>query len=73
MKSKKRVQFYTRTDASDKSGEYIQPIDITDKGERVKSKSELTIANALYRSKIPYKYECPIILHNGIKARKNKG
>lgn len=39
---------------------------ITDKGERVRSKSELAIANTLYKLKIPYKYECPLKLSNGI-------
>ncbi|MDO4492163.1 MAG: hypothetical protein Q4B85_13970, partial [Lachnospiraceae bacterium] len=35
---------------------------LTNNGERVRSKSELTIANALYKRKIPYKYECPLRL-----------
>lgn len=34
----------------------------SDKGERVRSKSELLIANALNRRGIPYKYECPLEL-----------
>lgn len=38
----------------------------TEKGEMVRSKSELNIANALYRNKIPYKYECPLQLKDGI-------
>ena len=33
---------------------------ISDKGERVRSKSELIIANALFHSKIPYRYEFPL-------------
>ena len=37
---------------------------ITDAGERVRSKSELLIANLLYRKKIPYKYECPLQIGN---------
>ena len=37
----------------------------TKRGERVRSKSELNIANALYDNGIPYKYECPIRLSNG--------
>ena len=32
----------------------------TMKGERVRSKSEMIIADRLYMSGIPYKYECPI-------------
>lgn len=39
-------------------------IQITDKGEIVRSKSELNIANALYKKRIPYKYECPLALDN---------
>ena len=39
----------------------------SDHKERVRSKSELTIANALARHGIPYRYECPLILKNGIK------
>jgi len=38
---------------------------ITERGERVRSKSELNIANMLFRMKIPYKYECPLRLKNG--------
>jgi len=32
----------------------------TNKGERVRSKSEKIIADALYAKNIPYKYECPV-------------
>ena len=38
----------------------------TDKGERVRSKSEVLIANALKNRGIPYKYEYPIRLDNGL-------
>ena len=41
------------------------PIYVTDKGERVRSKSELNIANMLYKMNIPYKYECPLVLSSG--------
>ena len=34
----------------------------TDKNERVRSKSEILIANALKKYNIPYKYECPLYL-----------
>ncbi len=34
----------------------------TEKGERVRSKSELIIANTLHSLNIPYKYECPLVL-----------
>ena len=37
---------------------------ISDNSDIVRSKTELNIANALYKRKIPYKYECPLILRN---------
>ena len=46
----------------DKEGPEI----ITANGERVRSKSEKIIADTLARYEIPYKYECPLILSNGI-------
>jgi len=38
---------------------------ITDKGECVRSKSELFIANKLFSMNIPYKYEYPLLLESG--------
>lgn len=38
----------------------------TDRGENVRSKSELYIANTLNRLRIPYKYECPLELRKGL-------
>ena len=32
----------------------------TARGEKVRSKAELMIADILYREKVPYKYECPL-------------
>ena len=40
----------------------ITTVYISDKGERVRSKSELIIANALFHSKIPYRYEYPLFV-----------
>lgn len=37
----------------------------TAKGERVRSKSEVIIADSLYREGIPYRYECPLYLEGG--------
>lgn len=34
----------------------------TEKGERVRSKSEKIIADMLYYKKIPYRYECPVTI-----------
>lgn len=36
------------------------PVFYTDRGERVRSKSEVLIANELYRHGIPYRYEYPV-------------
>ena len=38
----------------------------TKRGDMVRSKSEVLIANIYYELGIPYKYECPIVLENGI-------
>ena len=37
----------------------------SNKGERMRSKSEVAIANSLQLHEIPYKYECPISRRNG--------
>ena len=41
------------------------PEHYTNRGERVRSKSEVIIANTLYYLNIPYKYECPLTLNDG--------
>ncbi|MBQ8139969.1 MAG: hypothetical protein IJ195_11010 [Lachnospiraceae bacterium] len=43
----------------------LLPFFETKRKERVRSKSELNIANALADKGIPYKYECPLQLSNG--------
>jgi len=40
------------------------PAHFTNKGERVRSKSEVLIANALFQAGVPYHYERPIFLNN---------
>ena len=35
----------------------------TSNGERVRSKSEIMIADLLHREKVPYRYECPLYLN----------
>ncbi|SCW35671.1 hypothetical protein SAMN02910456_00705 [Ruminococcaceae bacterium YRB3002] len=42
------------------------PVIITDKGERVRSKSEKIIADRLFRRNVAYKYECPHKLKNNV-------
>lgn len=39
---------------------------ITIKGDRVRSKSEMIIADRLWANGIPYKYECPALIGNAI-------
>ena len=39
----------------------------TDRGEQVRSKSEILIANMLNQRGIPYRYECAIYLDNNTK------
>lgn len=41
---------------------------VTEKGERVRSKSEKIIADKLYALKIPYRYEYPLTLDGSIKV-----
>ena len=38
------------------------PVYVTLKGERVRSKSEMIIADRLFLNGIPYKYECPLMV-----------
>jgi len=44
------------------------PVIITEKGERVRSKSEKIIADKLYILGIPYRYEYPVLLDGNIKV-----
>ena len=39
---------------------------ITERGERVRSKSEKIIADKLYMLGIPYRYECPLYLNGNV-------
>ncbi len=41
---------------------------LTERGERVRSKSEKIIADKLYALEIPYRYECPLVLSGGVKV-----
>lgn len=45
--------------------EYDKTEFYSEKGERMRSRSEVLIANSLLHYGIPYKYECPIKLANG--------
>lgn len=46
-----------------------EPEFLTSKGERVRSKSEMIIADILAKHGIPYKYECPLLLRKSESAR----
>lgn len=41
---------------------------LTERGERVRSKSEKIIADKLYALGIPYRYEYPLVLSGGVKV-----
>jgi hypothetical protein len=45
---------------------------LTEKGEYVRSKSELMIADRLYHAGIPYKYECPLEFPQELHAESGK-
>lgn len=51
-----------------KTFEESENIIITERGERVRSKSEKIIADKLYVLGIPYRYEYPLILDGGIRV-----
>ena len=59
------IEKWLQVDYSKKEFTEDFPDYITNKGERVRSKSEVIIANTLYEEKIPYRYEYPIMI-NGI-------
>lgn len=42
-----------------------EPYYMTMRGERVRSKSEMIIADRLAAKGVPYKYECPLVLEDG--------
>lgn len=54
------VADWERLEYSGKDFDAYSPKLYTAKGERVRSKSEVIIADTLNREKIPYRYECPL-------------
>lgn len=56
--------FYRKGNYARRSSYEISHENKTDRGEYVRSKSELIIANMLYRDGIPYEYERPVMLKN---------
>lgn len=60
------IQRWMNTPFSPKPITSEQPVFITLKGEHVRSKSEMIIADRLLANGIPYKYECPLKIKNGV-------
>lgn len=59
-------EFITQWFSEEYQGKVFEPNTpeiYTDRGERVRSKSEKMIADKLNQMKIPYKYECPLCLY----------
>ncbi len=59
------AQFVRRWETFAFRGKEIEesvPVLLTEKGEQVRSKSEMIIADLLYSEGIPYRYECPLYL-----------
>ena len=54
------ISNWENTEYVGKTFEAFAPMLYTAKGERVRSKSEVIIADTLNREGIPYRYECPI-------------
>lgn len=54
-----------QTHKSPGNNNFSSPEFLTANGEKVRSKSEVIIADTLFRLKIPYKYEMPLELKNG--------
>lgn len=57
-----RLEEWKRKEYKGKDFEEGDPVILTEKGERVRSKSERILADYFYRHGIEYKYECPIYL-----------
>lgn len=56
------VQNWKSVEYVGKSFDFHTPKLYTAQGEQVRSKSEIIIADSLYRENIPYRYECPLYL-----------
>ena len=61
------VEYESKMFSDDDNDQVIEQAIITERGERVRSKSEKIIADKLYMLGIPYRYEYPILLegYNG--------
>lgn len=60
-----KIEEWKSREYKDKGFRDETPIILTERGERVRSKSEKILADYFYRNGIEYKYECPLYL-NGI-------
>ncbi len=61
------VKQWKEVEYKGKPFEEDENIILTEKGERVRSKSEKIIADKLFALGIPYRYEYPLTLSNGVK------
>ena len=60
------VKVWQATEYEQKPFQENMPVHYTVKKERVRSKSEVIIANSLFHAHLPYKYECPLMLGNQV-------
>lgn len=57
-----KINFWLSEEYKGKDFQEGMPVILTEKGERVRSKSEKIMADYFFRHGIPYKYECPLYL-----------
>ena len=62
------VKLWQAAEYRGKGFDDLQKEIITERGERVRSKSEKIIADKLYALSIPYRYECPLDLDGNIRV-----
>lgn len=61
---KRQIEEWEKREYRGKEFREDTPLILTERGERVRSKSEKILADFFYRNRIPYKYECPLYLKN---------
>ncbi|MBQ8933961.1 MAG: hypothetical protein IJ061_06730 [Lachnospiraceae bacterium] len=66
LPDKQFVKVWQAAEYEQKPFQENMPVHYTVKKERVRSKSEVIIANSLFHAKLPYKYECPLMLGNQV-------
>ena len=61
---KRQIEEWEKQEYKGKEFREDTPLIRSERGERVRSKSEKILADFFYRNQIPYKYECPLHLKN---------